>query len=66
MKMSRNLVFALTVTGGAMVAAVLAARRRTQRQEAAGHETDMQRWDNECGIPGPGAVVKPPARAGRN
>ena len=61
MTSSRNLIFALTVTGGAAVAAVLAIRRRERRMEAARHEMDLQRWEDECGSPAPDVVVKPPA-----
>ena len=60
---SRNLIFVLApaMTVLAAVAAVLAVRRREQRAEAARHETDLQRWENEGGSPAPGAVVQPPA-----
>jgi hypothetical protein len=62
MILSRSLILALTVAGGAAVAAVLAARRHARRVEAAAtQEMDLQRWENECGPPVPNAVAKPSA-----
>lgn len=60
MTLSRNLILALTVTGSAAVAAVLAARR-ARRLEAAQHKTDLQTWENEGGRLVPNVVVKPPS-----
>lgn len=51
-------MFALTLAGGAAVAAVLAVRRRERRAQAALHETDLQRWDDECGSPAPVTAVR--------
>jgi len=61
MTLSGNLILALTVTGGAAVAAVLAVRRHARRLEAAQHKTDLQTWESEGGSPVPPAVVKPPS-----
>ena len=61
MTLSRNLILALTVTGGAAVAAVLAARRRARRLEAVQHKTDLQTWESEGGSPVLPSVVKPPS-----
>lgn len=61
MTLSRNLILALTVTGGAAVAAVLAVRRYARRLEAAQHKTDLQTWESEGGSPVRPAVVKPPS-----
>jgi hypothetical protein len=55
---SGNLIVALTLASGAAVAAVLAARHRERRAQAAMHEKDLQRWDDECGSPAPGTAVK--------
>jgi len=51
MTLSRNLMLALTVTGGAAVAAVLAVRRHARRLEAAQHKTDLQTWESEAVVP---------------
>jgi hypothetical protein len=61
MTLSRNLIFALTVTGGAAVAAVFAIRRHARRLETVQHEMDLQTWENEGGSPVRPAVVKPPS-----
>ena len=59
MTLSRNLILALTVTGGAAVAAVLAVRRRTRLVDAVQHKTDLQTWEGEGGGPVRPAVAKP-------
>lgn len=58
---SMNLILALTVTGGAAAAAVLAVRRHARRLEAAQHKTELQAWESEGGSPVRPAVVKPPS-----
>ena len=63
MSLSRNLILALTVTGGAAVAAVLAFRRHVRRVEAVQQKTELQTWESEGGspvLPGP-AAEKPPS-----
>ena len=56
-------MFALTIAGGAAVAAVLAVQRNARRLEAMQHQNDLQVWDNETGSIGsniaPAAVKKP-------
>lgn len=59
MNSSRKLLLALTVTGGAAVAAILAVRRHARRLEAVQHRADLQTWENEGGSPARPAVVEP-------
>ena len=54
-------MLALTVTGGAAVAALLAARGHAKRLEATQHKTDLQTWESEGGRPVQPAIVKPPS-----
>ena len=61
MALSRNLILALTVTGGAAVAAVFAVRRRARLLEAVQHKTDLQTWESDGGGPVRPAPVKPPS-----
>ena len=61
MTISRNLILALTVTGGAVVAAMLTARRRVRRLEVVQHKTDLQNWEGEGGKPVPSAITKAPS-----
>ena len=61
MTLSRNLILALTVTGSAAVAAVLAVRRHARRLDAVQHKTDLQTWESEGGSPVLPADVKPPS-----
>ena len=51
MTLSRNLILALTVTGGAAIAAVLTVRRHARRLKAVQHKTDLQTWESEGGSP---------------
>ena len=46
---NKSLMLALTVSGGAAVAAVLAVQRNTRRMETAQHEAALQVWENETG-----------------
>lgn len=62
MILNRKLMFALTVAGGAAVAAVLAVQRNARRLEAEQHQRDLQVWENETGSVGSTtapAVAKP-------
>ncbi len=61
MTFSRNLILALTVTGGAAVAAVLAVRHHARRLEAAQHKAELQTWESEGGSPVRPALAKPPS-----
>jgi hypothetical protein len=49
MTSSRNLIFALAVTGVAAVAAIFGLRHRKQRLQAVQHRLDLQAWENEGG-----------------
>jgi Flp pilus assembly protein protease CpaA len=49
MTLNRNLILALTLTGGAVIAAILAVRRRDRRLEAVQHQTELQTWEGEGG-----------------
>jgi hypothetical protein len=49
MSLNRNLILALTLTGGAVIAAILAVRRRERRLEAVRHQTELQTWEGEGG-----------------
>lgn len=49
MTFSKTMVLALTVTGSAAVAAVLAVRRHTRRQRTAQRVAALQVWENEGG-----------------
>jgi len=53
MTLSRSFILALTVTGGAAVAAVLAVRRHARQLEAVQHQTNLQTWEGEGGSPVP-------------
>lgn len=62
MILNRNLMFALTVAGGAAIAAVVVAQRNARRLEAEQHQRDLQVWENETGSVGSAmapAVAKP-------
>ena len=61
MALGRSLIFALTVTGGAALAAALAVRRHALRLQAIQHKTDLHSWESEGGSPVRPAVVKPPS-----
>lgn len=63
MTLGRNLMLALTVTGGAAVAAVLAFRHRARRLEDVQHRTDLQTWENEGGTSAEPASAKLPSRS---
>ena len=60
MMLSKSLMLALTVTGGAAVAAFLAIKNHKQQQEADQHEKALQVWDDETGSPASPAVASPP------
>ena len=56
-------MFALTVTGGAALAAVLAVRHYAGRPQAVQHKADLHTadlhtWESEGGSPVPPAVVQ--------
>jgi hypothetical protein len=59
MTSSKNLVFALAVTGVASVAAILGVRRRKQRHQAVQHRLDLQAWENEGGSTPRSVLVEP-------
>ena len=62
MILSRNLIFALTVTGSAALAALLATKRRARLVEAtAVHKKDLQRWEDDTGNVLSTAVSKQPS-----
>ena len=58
MTLSRNLILALTVTGSAAIAAVLALRRNARRLEAVQHKAELQAWEHEGGSPEPHTAGK--------
>ena len=62
MTLNRNLLLALTVTGGAAVAALLAVRRHAPRPAAPQHGTELQRWETEHGRPMLSTFAVPPSR----
>jgi hypothetical protein len=49
MPIHKTLMFALTVVGGVVVAAALAAQRKTRRLAAAQLQHDLQVWEDETG-----------------
>lgn len=59
MTLSRNLIVALTMSGGAAIAAVLAFQRRARQQKRAQLKEDLQRWDDDTGNPTKAVVENP-------
>lgn len=59
MTFGRNLIVALTMSGGAAIAAVLAFQRRARQQQRAQHRADLQRWDDDTGNPTKSVVENP-------
>lgn len=59
MTLNRNLMMALTVTGSAALAALLAVKRRARLVEAtAEHKKDLQRWEDDTGNVLPAKPIK--------
>ena len=54
-------MIALTVTGGAALAAVLAVRRHARRLQAVQGRTDLHTWESEGGSPVRLDVAEPPS-----
>lgn len=50
-------MLAMTVMGGAVLAAVLAGQRRTLGLEAVQRKTDLHTWESEGGSPVQAAIV---------
>ena len=51
MTLTKNLILALTVAGGAAFAAIVAVQRHSRRVEKIQDRTALQRWDDETGSP---------------
>jgi len=58
MMLSRNFMLALTMAGGAAVAALLAIQSHARRVEAKQDKTDLQQWEGEGGAAAPPVVAK--------
>ena len=56
---NRNLIFALTMAGSALIATVLAFRGSARELERARHKMDLQRWENETGSFSPTPAENP-------
>ena len=59
MILNRNLMLALTVTGSATLAALLAVQRRARLSEEKQKKNDLQRWENETGSFAPATTSEP-------
>jgi HAMP domain-containing protein len=49
MMVTRNFIVALTMAGGAAIAAALAVQRHSRQLERTRQKMDLQRWENETG-----------------
>ena len=57
--LTRNLIVALTMAGGAAIATVLAVQRHSRQLERTRQKMDLQRWENETGNVLPSTVENP-------
>lgn len=49
MMLTRNMIVALTMAGGAAIATVLVFQRHARQLERTRQTMDLQRWENETG-----------------
>jgi HAMP domain-containing protein len=59
MMVTRNFIVALTMAGGAAIAAALAVQRHSRQLERTRQKMDLQRWENETGNVLPPAAENP-------
>lgn len=57
--LTRNMMVALTMAGGAAIAAAVAFQHRARQVERTQQKMDLQRWENETGNTLPRTVENP-------